>query len=105
MIKKFKLEGDTPVEPWTLLFQGIQYLDEAAQIASEEKDVEALIELSKQIDARSDKLIQVYLMLSGEDELPLESNEEPSPKLPLGFVKAPEAEVDECGCDCDEEEE
>lgn len=100
MLKEFRLRPNEAVEPWTLLFHQVNVLDEAAKIAAEDRDVDSLVEISDKIGQASNVLIEIYLLLSG-DEQETEGSEEPR-KNPVGFI-VDHAEK-ESTCDCDEEQ-
>jgi len=105
MVKKFRLGASESVEPWTLLFHQVEILDAAANVAEEERDIESLLEVASHIGAASDRLIELYLFLTGEEEQQDSTDGSVEPKrLPIGFhVQQPEPEEESCNCGDDEE--
>lgn len=89
MYKAFKAPDS--VDPWDLLFHRVAILDAAAAIAEKEQDVDMLIEISNRVAECSDELIQIYLLLTQEQE---EGEADNEPARPIGFVHEPKADED-----------
>lgn len=94
MHKKFRLTADQ-IEPWALVLHRVSVLDTAAKIAEMEGDVESLIEISQHVAAASDDLVQIYMLLTGEEEE--ESGEKP--KQRVGFIHEPKSDAGPCECE------
>lgn len=89
MYRPFK--APESVDPWDLIFHKVSVLDTAGALAEKTNDFEGLLEVANKIGECSDDLIQVYLLLTQEQE---EEEGEHSEPRPLGFIHQPKPDED-----------